>query len=202
MTNRLWTDREREVVRELYPDVETSVVAEKLNWSVPSISHQAAKMGIKKDMKLVHQRNVKHLAKNTSGQFKKGLIPWNKGKKVEQKPGNIRTQFKKGDTPVTTKPPGTIRFNKDGHIEIKADYSTTWVMLHRELWKLFNNTEIPDNHAIRFADGNPLNLSPGNLKLTSKAELMRLNNVHNLPEEIKEVVFLKAQITRKINERK
>jgi hypothetical protein len=44
-----------------------------------------------------------------------------------------------------------------------------------------------------------MNITIENLELIDRAENMRRNSYVNLPEEIKEVIHIKKQITRKIN---
>jgi hypothetical protein len=53
---------------------------------------------------------------------------------------------------------------------------------------------------VRFKDNNKLNLDPANLEAITREEHQLRNSVHNLPEEIKEVINLKRRITKLITE--
>jgi hypothetical protein len=55
---------------------------------------------------------------------------------------------------------------------------------------------VPAGYALKFIDGNPLNCVLGNLRLISRAENMANNTIHNLPEDLKEVIRLKNKINR------
>ena len=51
------------------------------------------------------------------------------------------------------------------------------------------------------ATTDPALITIDRVELITRAELMRRNTRHNLPEEIKELVILKYRITRAINRR-
>jgi hypothetical protein len=95
---------------------------------------------------------------------------------------------------------GTQRISVDGYLEIKvAEGMHQWRLLHREIWKQ-NHGAYPDKGmALAFRDGNKLNCSIENLELITRRQLMDRNTVHNLPEEIKEVIRLNGVIRRKIH---
>jgi len=71
--------------------------------------------------------------------------------------------------------------------------------LHREVWKQHHGQYPPAGTAIVFVDGNKQNCDINNLKLLTRKELMQRNSIHNLPEQLKEVLALKRAIVRKIN---
>lgn len=133
------------------------------------------------------------------GHFKKGQIPWNKGKKHPTKGRAVLTQFKPGEIPATAREIGSIRFNKENHIELKFDERNDWGVLHRKLWSFYNSQEIPKDCVVKFADGNSFNISPDNLILMTRAELMKANSVRNYPKELQQVIQLRGAINRKIN---
>lgn len=129
--------------------------------------------------------------------YKKGRVPWNKEKKLpgHGKP-NPETLFKNYAI-------GTIRTRRDGYKEIKiANGHNTWRLLHREVWKREHGDYPPKNMSIVFIDGDRGNCDLDNLRLISKKEHLAKNSVHNLPEDIKEVIRLRGVLTRKINEKK
>ena len=96
--------------------------------------------------------------------FKKGHIPWNKGKKnihVSQ-----RTEFKKGDTPVNWRLVGTIRKRrwKNGTTTrfIKVAEPNKWIPFTRWLW-IQEYGEIKEDDKIVHIDRDSLNDSMDNL---------------------------------------
>ena len=137
-----------------------------------------------------------------TGRIMKGNIPWNKGVKGLQLRGRAKyTQFKKGNSPANHRPVGSTRLcSKDGYVLIKvAEGMFKWRLLHRENWKKHYGEYPPKGTAIQFIDGNKENCDISNLKLVTRRELMQQNSVHNLPEELKDVIRLKGVLRRKIN---
>ena len=70
---------------------------------------------------------------------------------------------------------------------------------HILIWKQANGP-VPDGHNIVFRDGDTQNCVLENLECISNAELMHRNTLHNLPEEVQELIHLKSRLTRAINE--
>ncbi|MCR4442172.1 MAG: HNH endonuclease signature motif containing protein [Peptococcaceae bacterium] len=133
--------------------------------------------------------------------FQKGLVPWNKGKKGVG--GWPPTQFKKGHMPANYRPVGSERVNVDGYVEIKIADPNKWRLKHQIIWEQVHGP-IPRGHAIIFGDGNKLNLSPDNLILVSRKQLVRMNQkklIQNDVELTKTGVVI-ADILNKIGERK
>lgn len=116
----------------------------------------------------------------TGGQFCKGNIPVNKGKKwseympQESQQGALRTTFKKGNIPHNHRPVGSERITRDGYIEIKIKEPNKWKLKHRLLYEN-KYGEIPKGHKLIFADGNKLNLNLDNLILVSSSEELIMN---------------------------
>lgn len=138
---------------------------------------------------------------SNSGQFKKGMIPWNKGMKGLPLKGKMKdSQFRPGNQPANWRPVGSTRVNVEGYIEIKvAEGMHQYRLLHREIWKQLNGRYPPKGSALIFIDGNRQNCDISNLKLVTRKELMLMNTVHRLPENLKEVIRLKGVLKRKIN---
>lgn len=78
------------------------------------------------------------------GQFQKGHIPTNKGKKWDDymskkgQKNSRKTAFKKGNVPHNHRPVGSERISKDGYIEIKIKEPNIFVLKHRWLWEQKN----------------------------------------------------------------
>ena len=114
--------------------------------------------------------------KTNPAAFKKGHVPWNKGKKGLQTPV---TKFKKGHIPWHTKPIGSITKRKGGsgvYNFIKID-EHQWELLHHIIWKKHHG-EIPKGHIVRFKDGNRDNVDISNLECISKGKHGERNLCH------------------------
>ena len=99
--------------------------------------------------------------------FKKGHIPWNKGKKTGIKPPNL---FKKGNITWNTRELYSERVDRDGYTYIKLTNNKKWKLKHRWIWEQ-KYGEIPADYVIIFADGNKKNCNIENLILVARKEL-------------------------------
>lgn len=135
--------------------------------------------------------------------FIKGHTPANKGKKMSPEVYERchRTMFRKGHKPHNTRYDGaeSIRTDKNGsrYIYIRIAESK-WVPKHVQVWTQANGP-VPDGHNIVFRDGDTLNCALENLECISDAELMRRNTLHNFPEDLQELIYLKSRLTKAIN---
>ena len=216
MTRRFWTEAERGEVRRRYPHERTADIARDLNRSAGAVFGEASSMGIHKTpefMRTIHGAQLKQAG--VSHRFHAAQTPWNKGKSgsTGNHPNTQRTQFKAGRRPEEARnyqPIGSVRICKDGYLERKVSDDTTvypsrrWTGVHRLVWEEANGP-IPPGHIVVFRPGmattDPALITIDRVELITRAELMRRNTRHNLPEEIKELVILKYRITRAINRR-
>ena len=114
--------------------------------------------------------------------YKKGSIPWNKGKRGCM--GANKTSFKKGNRPKNWKPIGSERII-DGYTFIKIADPRKWALKHRIIWEEYHKKKIPKGSVIIFADGDKSNLSIDNLICVTKNELKVLNQcrlISSVPE--------------------
>lgn len=135
-------------------------------------------------------------------QFRKGMTPWNKGKKGVAC-GGEETQFEKGHKPWNYKPVGTERINGDGYIDVKIADPRTWKGKHIIIWEEANGP-VPEGHVVIFADRDKLNVVLDNLLLVSRKELAVMNKrglIANSAEMTKTGLAI-ADIYLKIGERK
>lgn len=143
------------------------------------IASKAHKMGLKKDKGFLIEQ-----AKNrpNSGQFKKGLVPFNKGKKLSQatKDKLKPTMFKRGNRPHNAQPIGTETKDKYGYVWVKIAEPKQWRQKHHIAY----GEEVPTGHKVIFVDGNKYNFERENLRLISDADLMRQNTMHRFPPEL------------------
>lgn len=121
------------------------------------------------------------------GQFKKGHVPANKGKKwdeyltPEQQAKIRETCFKIGDLPKTTRPVWVERVSKDGYIEIhvaqrrKEKANDQWRLKHRWLWEQHHGKPVPKGHVVVFVDGDKRNFDIDNLALVPRSAWCKIN---------------------------
>lgn len=157
--------------------------------------------------KRVGQLGLSNIAteKKQNSYFKKGHTPKNKGRKQvefmssEGIENSAKTRFKKGNESWNKKPVGYSRRTRDGYLEIKVAQPNVFKLKHRLVWEE-NFGEIPKAYNVQFKDGNPLNCTPENLYIVSKAEQVRhnQNGGKNLPHEAKKVITAITKLNKKI----
>ena len=124
----------------------------------------------------------KKIKTGTAGCFRKGFIPWNKGKKGYM--GANKTSFKKGNKPKNWRPVGSERIDSNEYTLIKVAEPNKWVFKHRMIYEQ-KYGEIPKSAVIIFADGNKNNLNIDNLLCVTRDELKVLNKcrlISSVPE--------------------
>lgn len=147
--------------------------------------------------------------------FDKGHVPANKGLTIDQymspeTAAKVRqTSFKKGHLPHNTiNEPGaiTIRTYGVGKKDKKRNYKIKYIQISLGEWKPLHihnwesvNGKVPDGFILWFKDQNSLNPEVENLELITRAESMKRTSFHNYPEDLKEIINLKTQITKHIN---
>lgn len=158
---------------------------------------ELAEMFNRKFNTTITEKEIKYFRQNhrlnsgLTGQFEKGHITHNKGKKQiefmskEAIERTKATRFKKGDIPHNHRPIGSVRKTIDGFWEIKVDEPNKWMLKHRWVWEQ-SNGKIPKGYVLVFLDGNRDNISLENLKLISRQENLVMNN-HKLRYENAEI---------------
>lgn len=210
MARHKWSNREVELVRNLYPHHTTNYVAAKLRLTTSQIIGAAARHGLRKSAKYLADLEGpvgKRLSKaGEKFRYPKGHVPANKGLR---RPGYVRgrmaeTQFRKGHRPRNWKPIGTVVVDGDGYLRRKIAEGPSgfgnpkaWELVHKRVW-IDANGPIPRGHCIWFKDQNKANCSLENLELITQAENMRRNTIHNLPKHLVEVIMLKGTLKRQL----
>lgn len=137
-----------------------------------------------------------------TGCFEKGHQPHNKGVKGWKAGGKAtQTQFKPGQRGSKWRPIGSERITKDGIRQRKiADTKyapANWRSVHELTWEAHHGP-VPAGHIVVF-NGDPEDVT--DLECITRAENMRRNSIHNLPEPLKDVIRWRGVLNRHINER-
>nr|WP_256489659.1 HNH endonuclease signature motif containing protein [Dyella lutea] len=214
-----WTEVEDAVLRDRFPEELTADIARDLGRTKCQIYNRAHLLGLTKSSAFYERERQRQAirARTNPGmrasQFRKGLVPANKG--VKRPPGwspgrMAETQFKKGQMSGQAQhnyvPIGTERISKDGYLERKVTDehpvpARRWVAVHRLVWEAAHGP-IPDGHKVAFRPGQKTAVSAeitlDRLELVSDAEMMRRNTVHNLPKPLAEAIQLRGALVRRI----
>lgn len=202
---KVFTPSELEYIRKNYPDTVTKIIAKKFNCSLSAIYRNAHSMGLYKSEAFKNSPESQILRRNNEigkrYQFKKGHVPINKGQQMDP---SVRERVKhtfiqKGLTPHNTLHDGAIttRTNRKSKRQYKwIRIDGKWEMLHVVEWVKANGV-VPKGHIIVFKDRNSLNVDLKNLECITFKENMLRNTIHNLPEELKEVIHLQTRIKKK-----
>lgn len=209
MAGRFWTEKEDEVIRDMYPDNNTAVLVAVLNRSYSAVSNRANMLGVYKSAEFLASeasgRLKKEGHKGVLHRFKKGQTPPNKGKRLFEFMSEAgiaessKTRFKKGNEPHNTKWDGAQRITKDGYIEQRVSKGK-YRLLHRVNWEAVNGC-VPEGFCLISKDGDKTNCSPDNWELISRAENMKRNSYHNYPKELANTIQLIGALNRQINKK-
>lgn len=207
---RTWSKSDLKLLKEKYTDTPMQELMELFGCSSRAIYGQCFAIGAKRSPEFI-ANNLGFKPGSEVGKdlrFKKGIVAFNAGKKQHEYMSEeaiaktLATRFKPGHKPHNTK-------CGNNHISIRNDKrgvpqkfiklaDGVWVYLSRYNWEQ-NFGPIPEGHVIAFKDRDTLNCEPHNLMCLSKAENMRRNSYHNnYTEEMKEVVVMRAKITRRV----
>lgn len=192
----VWSEERIKKLIKLYPEHTNRELAEILGVSESSVMLRAFHLRLFKSADF-------HRRKREATQFKKGLIPANKGKKWnefmshEGQLNSRKTTFKKGNIPPNHKPVGYERFTKDGYIEVKVRETNVFKLKHRYIWEQQNGT-IPRGCNIQFKDGNRLNCSIENLYMISRTDQVAKNSIIRYPVNIRTAIRRVSKIKKLI----
>lgn len=190
-----------------YPDQSSKKIAEDLGLNINYVYSVAHKHKVKKSEAYKRSpesgRFHKGVRRYPNGEFKKGSIPHNKGKKmtpeVYQKVSN--TFFKKGQKPINRKEDNAISIRTDttgiGYKYIKLADSK-WELYHRYIWKQHYGS-IAYGYIVVFKDKNSMNCTIENLELITYKENMERNTIQRYPAPLREVMKLTNKLIKKIN---
>lgn len=178
--NRTWTDEQEQYLVAHYATTNNKDLAKKLGKNnADRVMAKAFRLGLKKSSEFLSEQR-KTLGQN--GQFKKGMIPHNKGKKLSDstKAKLAKTMFKSGNRPHNTLQVGAETQDKYGYVMVKVAEPNVWQYKHHVAY----GEPVPTGHKVIFLDGNKYNFERDNLQLISNAELMQKNTMHRYPPEL------------------
>lgn len=206
-----WTDSDLQKLKQLYPVMLSSEIANEIGCTVCAVYNKAHQLGLKKSEAFKNSeqsgRISKLLDKGFAFRFKKGQIPLNKGTKM---PEHVyekvkRTMFKKGHVPACAKASdGVITVRRDtfgrAYKFIRVSLGK-WVPLHVHLWEQANG-KLPKGMIVAFKDKDSMHCEIDNLEIITKAENMMRNTIHRYPDELKQIIKINSKIKRTINEKR
>lgn len=204
MSGRRWTESEKATVRLMYPRYAAEEIAAALGRSERQVYRVAHSLGCRKSREWMAERtrealaDPRHPGRRTS--FKRGQVPWNKGKPFNPGGRSVETRFKPGRRPEEArnyKPIGSTRVSRDGYLERKVSddralsSSRRWVGVHRLVWEATHGP-VPRGHIVTFRPGCRTTveeeITVEKLELISRTQGMERNSVHRYPPEIKRVL--------------
>lgn len=212
----VWTPAEDAILRRRYPDEQASVIAHDLGFTLRAVYQRARKLRLRKSEAFKASDRSGRIQRGctdprmTATQFKKGLVPHNKGlRRPGFAPGRMaETQFKPGQLSgrarQVVQPIGAERVSKEGILQRKVNndlpIQRRWKAVHAIVWEAAHGP-IPRGHVVVFHDHDRRNFNLSNLELVSWAENMRRNTYHRYPQPIPQLIQLRGAFTRKINNR-
>ena len=208
------------VLRAQFADTPTAVLAQQLGRPAVSVSHRAARLGLKKSAAYLATPAAGRMQRGTtlgaSTQFVKGAAPANKGKKYPKgwAPGRMSgTQFVKGQSGWNHKPIGYERVVADYTFTKVSDvrnvsWTVNWKLTHVLKWEALHGP-VPDGQCLKSRDGNRLNTDPTNWQLIPRAILPRLNGgrgkrlgYDQAPAELKPLLLTTAKLAHAVTQRR
>ncbi|MBN5141625.1 HNH endonuclease [Stenotrophomonas maltophilia] len=219
---RRWTADEDETLRVNWPRFPAFLIAHVLERPKAAVYRRAAALGLHKAEDF-HTQPLAALWNGTqepgsiASRIKPGATPANKGlRRPGWYAGRMReTQFKKGRPASEARnyvPIGTEKVDPKRKVlmrKVTDDPAlfpvNRWRPVHVMVWEAANGP-VPEGHIVVFRPGLKTliaaEITADRLETVTLAENMRRNSYHNrFPPELKELVHLKARITRRVRRR-
>jgi len=208
---RLWSKADDRDLRRLYPHTRTSTLAPRFRRSVVAVYARAKVLNVHKSAAYMASPDAYRFRRGQGGgetfRYQPGHVPANKGlRRPGWGPGRMKlTQFKKGALPHTYMPIGSTRL-VDGYMYRKVTdvrnvpWTKNWKPEHVLIWERVHGP-LPEGHCLWFTDGDRRHVDLANLELHTRAENMRRNSVHNLPEPLAKTIQLLGALNRQVRKR-
>lgn len=196
-----WTQEERQFIREYVLSHTWRETAEEFNRKFGCSITLGALRGAGKRYGIRSGR---------TGQFVKGQIPANKGKKMDPEKYKkcMPTMFYKGNQPPNHKPVGTLSIRSNNkrnqrYVYEKVAEPNVWRLRHILEWERYNGP-VPEGKIIIFADGNSLNTDISNLVMISRSQHAVMNRlgIHGCNKDQTEMAANVASLRIQISKRK
>jgi hypothetical protein len=211
MKRGAWTEEERQILDQLYPNTPTQEIARRLGRKITAVYAAAAARGLKKTKDFMREFHAVRLqgpnGAGVASRFKPQQTPWNKGISYQPTGRTSENWFSPGNRPHTWVPVGTYRVNADGYLDRKIRENANqgnWERVHRLVW-IEHHGPIPPGRIVVFRDGLRTvkleEITIDRLELLTRSQLMARNSVHRFGEEIFRVHQLRGALTRMINRR-
>lgn len=193
MRYKHYKKEEIEYVRQIADGMPTREITKRFNAefneerTVRSVASMMSKNGIK--------NNLQGLACEKT-QFKKGIVPWNKGKKGILKAN--KGSFKKGDASYYRKPVGTEVF-QEGDLMIKVSQPDVWRLKSHCIWEQ-TNEKVPDDCVILFKDNNKAHVWADNLFMVSRSAMVSVarRELRSEHEDMNQATHYLAELDLKV----
>ena len=147
------------------------------------------------------------LRSGVNGQFKKGHVPFTKGKKREEFLSSEdiervkKTQFKKGQKPPNSVPIGYVsHVQGDSYYWVKindipkAKKTVNWRKLHELMYEFYYGP-VPEGNVVFFKNKDTNDFSKENLGIMTKTELVEMNKRRRISEHA-EITEVNLTLTR------
>lgn len=217
-TRRPWTSADDAWLRARYPHEPTAALALALNRTIKSLYQRAQALGIRKSDAYLASVAACRLRRGGDNpcrahQFRPGQVPANKGMRHPPgwAPGRMAaSQFKPGHIAGRAAqlllPVGAEVIDPEGYRKRKVrddappnQARKNWAFVHVLVWEAAHGP-VPPGHIVVFRNGNKADIQPGNLELLTRAELMRRNNIHRYPRDLKDAIRAVSKLTKKIRQ--
>lgn len=171
-----WTEEELQYLREHYPDGNTAEIAEHLGRTARAVNSAAAAYGIRKSAEF-KERQVRDMISSPQSiahRYAKGHKSRFKGEKwyelmpEEARKKCLRTAFKDGNIPHNAYAAGT-EIVRDGRVYIKVPGRRRLMLKQHYVWQQHHG-QIPQDHVVKFKDGDFMNCDISNLYIMSRAD--------------------------------
>ncbi|HRH68888.1 MAG TPA: HNH endonuclease signature motif containing protein [Flavobacteriales bacterium] len=175
-----WTPEEDEYLRVHFATHANSTLAKKMKLDPEQVANHGHFLGLKKTratwLRIQRKNGVRASVTNVETRFQKGLLVWNKGKKmrIDVFDRCKATMFKKGQVSNNKKPIGTEVLDPDGYRKRKVSEGLmpnqrNWKLVHVILWEQHHGP-VPPGHVVTFLDLDKTNIVIENLECITKAE--------------------------------
>ena len=187
MPGHQWTEEEKSWLKQYIPGHSEAEIIEAFQQSFGWRMRRSQLKNMKTALKIG--------SGTQNGQFKKGHVPYNKGKHSGARGNMFQTMFKPGNIPHNHKPVGSEVIDRDGYVRVKIADPRKWTYKHRLVWSQHNGA-IPKGAIVVFLDGNKLNFDIDNLMMLTRTELVRANQdgVWELPQELRRTALITVKL--------